>query len=146
MEFTTRVKLAIYQHFADTGEAPAPVAIAERVGAGEDAVRQSLAELRAARVVVLEPDGVTIRMAAPFSGVPTPHVVTVGARQYYANCAWDSLGIPAALHADAVVRSECAHTGEPLTLAIGPDGPGPTGWVFHSLVPAARWWQDIVFT
>ena len=146
MDFTTRVRLAIYHSFIEAGRAPSVASLAERLGAGEDAVRQSLGELRAARVLVLEPDDVTIRMAAPFSGVPTPHVVAIGDRRYFANCAWDALGVAAMLHADAVVHSECAQSKERLELPVGRDGPGPSTWVFHTLVPAGRWWQDIVFT
>jgi Alkylmercury lyase len=146
MDFNTTVKLAIYQHFVDTGKAPAVEVIAERLDAPVAAVAQSYAELGAGRVLFLEPDGVTIRMAAPFSGVATPHVVESGGHSYFANCGWDALGIPAALGAPAVVRSRCAQSGELLTLEIGADGPAPCSWVFHSLVPAARWWQDLAFT
>jgi alkylmercury lyase-like protein len=146
MEFNTEVKLAVYRHFAETGHAPLAVTIAERLGVDEAAVQRSYGELRAARVLFLQPDGATIRMAPPFSGVPTTHVVRVQERTYYANCAWDALGIPAALHEPAIVQSRCAQTGERLELEVGLDGPGPSSWIFHSLVPAAQWWQDLVFT
>jgi len=146
MEFDTEVKLAVYRHFAETGHAPAVRTIAERLGVDAEAIQRSFAALRAARVPFLEPDDVTIRRAPPFSGVPTDHVVRVRERRYYANCAWDALGIPAALHAPAKVQSRCAQTGERLDLEVGLDGPGPSPWIFHSLVPAAKWWQDLVFT
>jgi alkylmercury lyase-like protein len=146
MEFDIEVKLAVYRHFAETGHAPHVRTIAERLGVDEGAIRRSFGALRAARVLFLEPDDVTIRMAPPFSGVPTAHVVRVREQSYYANCAWDALGIPAALHAPANVQSRCAQTGELLDLDVGLDGPGPSPWIFHSLVPAARWWQDLVFT
>jgi hypothetical protein len=146
MDFATRVKLAIYRHFAETGRAPTVGAIAQHLEVSPAEVTRCFADLRAARVLYLEPDTQTIRMAPPFSGVPTQHVVDVGARSYFANCAWDALGIAAALHAPAVVRSECAQSGAPLRLDVGLHGPGPCTWVFHSLVPAARWWHDLVFT
>ncbi len=25
-------------------------------------------------------------------------------------------------------------------------GPEPSSWLFHCLVPAAKWWDDLVFT
>jgi hypothetical protein len=146
MEFTTSVRLAIYRHFTETGQAPSTRQVAERLGAGEDDVRRAFGDLFAGRMIVLEPDGSTIRMAAPFSGIPTRHTAEIGGRRYFANCAWDAFGIPAALHTDAVVRSECAQTHEPLELLIGSQRPIPSSWVFHTLVPAARWWRDIVFT
>ena len=146
LELNTRVKLAVYRYFAETGEAPSARIIAERLGLSEEAVQRNYRELRTARVLWLEPDGVTIRMAPPFSGVPTDHVVRIQERSYFANCAWDALGIPAALHQPAVVHSHCAGSQEPLQLEVGLDGPTPSSWIFHSLVPAARWWQDLVFT
>ena len=75
--------------------------------------------LRAHRVLVLEPEGESIRMAPPFSGVPSQHVVIAGETKYFASCAWDSFGIPAALHRPATVHSRCEQSGEPLNLEIG---------------------------
>ena len=146
LDFDTRVKLAIYRHFAATGERPSPADIANRVGAGVDEVRESFGRLRSNRVLFLEPDGATIRMAPPFSGVPTQHHVLAGNRDYVANCAWDALGIVAALKEPATVISECAQSRERLELEVGPDGPAKSDWVFHCLVPAARWWVDLVYT
>jgi hypothetical protein len=102
--------------------------------------------LRAQRVLVLEADGSSIRMAPPFSGVPTQHRVEVAGVQYFANCAWDALAIPAALHRPGEIHSRCEQSREPLRLEVGLDGPGPSDWLFHCLVPAAHWWDDIVFT
>ena len=98
------------------------------------------------RVLVLEADGASIRMAPPFSGVPTPHVADVAGNRYFANCAWDVLGIAAAFRKPATVHSACAQSGAPLRLRVGLDGPEPSDWLFHCLVPAAQWWDDIVFT
>lgn len=146
MDFDTQVKLAIYTHFAENGQRPSPMDVADRVGADQSAVIDAYQRLRAQRVLALEADGSSIRMAPPFSGVPTQHIVDAGGKRYYANCAWDALGVPAALHEVAVVHSRCEYSGEPLVLKVGLDGPEPSTWLFHSLVPAARWWEDIVFT
>ena len=146
MSFDTETKLAIYRHFAETGQRPSLEVVAERVRSDVSSLREAYIRLRAQRVLVLEPDGASIRMAPPFSGVPTQHVVTVNNRKYLANCAWDSFGILAALHRRGQVHSRCEQSGEPLTLEIGLEGPPPCDWLFHCLVPAAKWWDDIVFT
>lgn len=146
MEFETQVKLAIYRRFAETGRGPDPAEVARRTGAGAERVLDAYRGLRAQRVLVLEADGATIRMAPPFSGVPTQHVVQAGGVEYFANCAWDALGVAAALHQPAVVHSRCAQSGEPLRLEVGLQGPERCDWLFHCLVPAAKWWDDIVFT
>ena len=146
MDFDTSIKLAVYRHFAETGRRPSPEDIASRTGASVDDVLDAYKRLRALRVLALEADGSSILMAPPFSGVPTQHVVTVGKTNYFANCAWDALGVVAALQRPGSVRSRCGQSGEPLHLDVAADGPGPSIWLFHCLVPAAKWWDDIVFT
>lgn len=146
MEFDTNVRLAVYQHFASTGHAPVLAHVAAEFRCSDEDVRAAYSRLRANRVLLLEPDGETIRMAPPFSGVPTPHTVEVGRQTYFANCAWDALGIPAALHQDATVHSSCGQSGAALRLQVARDGPEPSDWLFHCQVPAARWWVDLVFT
>ena len=146
MEFDIQVKLAVYRHFAETGKRPSPGEVAGRVGSDAERVLDAYQRLRAQRVLALEEDGASIRMAPPFSGVPTQHIVEAGGKQYFANCAWDALGVPAALHLPGVVHSRCEQSGEPLHLKVGLLGPEPSTWLFHCLVPAAKWWDDIVFT
>lgn len=146
MDFDTRTKVAIYRHFAQTGTRPSPGDIAASVGSDPRTVLDAYQRLRAQRVLAFEADGSSIRMAPPFSGVPTQHVVVVGETQYFANCAWDALGVLAALHQPGSVYSRCEQSGEPLHLAVGLEGPEESTWLFHCLVPAAKWWDDIVFT
>ena len=146
MDFDTTIKLAVYHNFARTGAAPSIALIAGQVACSTDEVRSAFARLQASRVLLLEPDGETIRMAPPFSRVPTPHRVEVERQAYWANCAWDALGIPAALHREAVVHSSCGQSGAPLRLEVGLEGPELSRWLFHCQVPAARWWVDLVFT
>jgi hypothetical protein len=140
------VKLAVYRHFAETGRGPEPGEVAARAGVGVPQVLGSYRSLRARRLLLLEDDGASIRMAPPFSGVPTQHTVEVSGTSYFANCAWDALGIPAALQRPGRVLSRCEQSGEPLDMAVGIEGPGPSDWLFHCLVPAAHWWDDLVFT
>lgn len=146
MERDAQVRLALYRHFAETGRAPSPADVARRAGVDPDAVLDSYRALASKRLLVLDTDGASIRMAPLFSGVSTQHVVEAGGVRFFANCAWDALGIPAALRAPGTVRSRCEQSKEPLLLHVGLDGPEPSDWVFHCLVPAAKWWEDIVFT
>lgn len=118
----------------------------EELGVPADDVREAYRRLFRRRVLFLEPDGETIRMAPPFSAVPTQHRVRVGGREYFANCSWDSLGIPAALHEAGEVFSRCEQTKDPIRMQVGRRGPEPESVVAHFAVPAARWWADLVFT
>jgi alkylmercury lyase-like protein len=146
MDIDTQVKVAIYRAIADTGSVPTLEEVVARTQATSSTVRDSYARLRSKRLLLLEADGVTIRMAPPFSGIPTQHRVTVDGITYFANCAWDALGIPAALHRPGTVLSRCEQSLEPLDLMVGGNGPQPSSWLFHCLVPAAKWWDDLVFT
>jgi len=145
-EADVQVKLALFREFAESGRAPSCDSIAARTGLSTDAVLRAFQSLRSQRLIWLEPDGATIRMAPPFSGVPTQHRVEAGGVDYYANCAWDTLGVLAALHRPGRVRSRCEQSGESLNLEVGENGPEPSTWVYHCLVPAAHWWDDLVFT
>ena len=146
MEFDSQVKLGIYNHFAETGHRPSPKEVTGRVGSNIESVLNAYQRLRAQRLLVLEEDGSSIRMAPPFSGVPTQHIVEADGVQYFANCAWDALGVPAALHKPGKIYSRCEQSGEPFHLNVGLRGPETSDWLFHCLVPAAKWWDDIVFT
>lgn len=146
MDRDTELKLAIYRHTAETGRPPSIDEMASATGRGRAEMRAGYRRLFADRVLVLEPDGETIRMAPPFSGVETQHRVQVGGREYFANCAWDALAIPAALRADGEVRSRCGHSLEPLVLRIRDEGVFGDDCVVHYAVPAAHWWDDIVYT
>jgi hypothetical protein len=146
MEIDQQAKLYVYRTVAERGMPPRPEDAAAALGLSRDELKAAYAAVAARRLLVLEPDGLTIRMAPPFSGVATQHRVEVAGTSYFANCAWDALGIPAAFGQPGEVFSRCEASFEPLHLRIGRQGPGPTPWLFHCPVPAARWWQDIVYT
>ena len=91
------MRTAILEAFAETGIAPSPAGIAERLGSEVEPVLEAWDRLREGRAIVTGEDGISIRMANPFSGIPTEHTFESAGTRYYANCAWDALGIPAAL-------------------------------------------------
>jgi hypothetical protein len=146
-ELDTKVKLEIYRAIADTGAAPTAQDIGRALDLSEEDVHASFARLQAKRLLVPEPGNPShIRMAPPFSGVPTAFPVEANGKRYYANCVWDAYGIAAALHADAIIPARDDFTGEPLTLEVRNGAPIQQPYVAHFAVPAAHWWDDIVFT
>lgn len=148
IDFDTTVKLTLYETVAATGRLPDAAGVARQLGAVEADVLAAFARLRERRLLVLEPgDPARIRMAPPFSGVPTLFRVRAGSVDYDANCVWDAYGVAAALRADADIDSQDAHTGEPLRLLVRDGQPIPAAAVVgHFAVPAAHWWDDIIFT
>jgi hypothetical protein len=147
MDLDTAVKLKIYETIAQTTQTPTTFEVAQALNAPLEEVTASFTRLHQKRLLVPEPtDPSRIRMAPPFSGVQTPFRVRVGAKIYYANCAWDALGIPAALHQDAIVEASDGHTGEPVVLEVRNEQPLPQPCVIHFAVPAAQWWDNIIYT
>jgi len=117
---------------------------APEVGLPVDEVRAGWRRLHDTHALVLDPAG-EIRMANPFSAVATPYRVRAGGRSWYGSCAWDALGICAALDSDGVIETSCPDCGEAITVEVtGRQAEGDL--LFHCLVPAAHWWDDIVFT
>ena len=85
-------------------------------------------------------DGDMVRIANPFSGVPTDYTTVVEGRSWFANCAWDGLAI-LGLFGDGLVRRE----GTELIWEVRAGEVTPEGLI-HLRVPAAKFWDDIVFT
>jgi hypothetical protein len=141
-----RVRTAVYQHIAQTTAAPTVAQMSRHLGLDAATIRSSYQRLFARRVLVLGSDGESIVMAPPFSGITTQHRVEIGPKEYFANCAWDAVGIPAALHAPATIHTRCEQTLEPIIIRVDDNGPEPVSCVAHFAVPAARWWEDIGFT
>ncbi|HEY2939817.1 MAG TPA: organomercurial lyase [Gaiellaceae bacterium] len=136
----------VYRRFAELGRAPELAETADELGLLAERAEAGLRRLHDAHWLVLESDRPEIRMANPFSAVPTPHRVEAGGRTWYANCGWDAFGIPAALGVDGHISSTCPDCGEAIELDVIDRRPKPNRDVFHVLVPARSWWEDIVFT
>jgi Alkylmercury lyase len=135
-----------YRLFVDLGRAPTAAEVADAAGASTAEVEAAWRRLHDEHALVLAVATAELRMANPFSAVPTAYRVLAGGRWWYANCAWDALGICAALHVDGRVDASCPDCGEPLRVEMRSERPDDEELLFHCLVPAAHWWDDIGFT
>ena len=140
-----KVRNATYERFVGLGRAPAPDEVADLVETSIANVVASWRRLHDAHALVLDGTG-AIRMANPFSAVPTPYRVYADGRSWYGNCAWDAFGICAALDADGRIETTCPDCGDAIVVEVRDVRPDDESLLFHCLVPAARWWDDIVFT
>jgi hypothetical protein len=134
-----------YRLFVEFGRAPTVGEVAAAENSTPEHVQAAWRRLHDDHALVLD-DGGELRMANPFSAVPTAHRVHAGGRWWYANCAWDAFGICAALHTDGDVETSCPDCGTVLAVAIRRQQPSDETMRFHCLVPANSWWEDIVFT
>lgn len=126
------LRRAIFRHFAETGRAPALAA-------------EELTALETAHAAVLDEAG-AIAFANPFANGPSASRVEADGRAYDAVCAWDALGILAALGTDGTVSTACPDCGESIVVDIHGGAPVATRAVVHFLVPARRWYEDLGFT
>lgn len=147
-----QTRAAIYEHFADTGRPPAVEEAAEILKLTVAEVSALYHELHDCHALFLQPgsDPPAVLMANPFSAVETGFRVWANRRGYWANCAWDSFGIAAALGADAQIEAKLPSSGETIRLAVvdgsvvGSDE-APDAAV-HILLPFAHWYDDLVYT
>lgn len=143
-DFDQRLRLEIYRRFIAQGAAPRVAELVEWVGDG--AVREALARMVEQHVLVLHETG-EIWMAMPFSGIETGYRVHGEQGSWWANCAWDALGIPALLAADVDIEARCPVSDSMIELTVRDGRVAPqAGQLIHFALPAANWWDDIGFT
>jgi hypothetical protein len=135
-----------YGLFVDLGRAPTVGEVAAVMDWTQAEVAAGWRTLHDGHALVLQ-DGVDeIRMANPFSAVPTAYRVNAAGRWWFGNCAWDAFGILAALEVDGRIESSCPDCGDPISIEVKDGRPDDSGLRFHCLVPAASWWDEIAFT
>ena len=162
----------VYSHIAETTRPPRVDEAAAHFGILIEEATELYKELHNRHAIFLDFDKMAIRMANPFSGIPTDFKVHANGKTYFANCAWDMLGIPAALHCDAFIDAVCTESNDTVRLEIK-DGqlfyvtlsdsegsllqspetlrsqqplPQSDTLLVHFPLPFSRWYDDLVFT
>ncbi|MGH9173428.1 MAG: organomercurial lyase [Vicinamibacterales bacterium] len=144
-----QIRLHIYRFIVEQTRPPTVAETAGAFGMSAGEARDAYQRLHEAHMLFLEPGTSEVRMANPLSGVATPFRVIVDGRTLFANCAWDSLGIPAMLGTDTTI--EAIYTGAdgsstPARYAIvngalrGDDG------IVHFPLPFRHWYDDLIHT
>ena len=139
------VRLFVYQCLVEHERSPSVDEVASALGIAVEQAREAYESLHRRHALFLEPGTLDVRMAHPFSARSTPFRVYVSRHAYFANCAWDMLGIPAALHADARIEAVYADTGEAASVSVVNDAVHGDGIVYFSL-PFRQWYDDLIFT
>jgi hypothetical protein len=139
------VRIAVYDQFVATGSAPVLARLAERLGVRDEELAESYRRLAAQRALVLDAAD-DIAMAIPFAARPTAVRVNGPGIAWWANCAFDGLGIPAMLGCDADVETACPQSGTSIVIRVRNGAPQNAVCTLHLAVPLARWWDDIGHT
>src|SRR5712692_8774320 len=143
--FDRRVRRLVYDYTMNEGLPPKVEQAASGLRTAAADVEASFQRLADAHVLVLQKDTPEILMASPFSAVPTPFLVQTGDQTYYGNCIWDAMGIPAMLKRDAKIETSCGCCRTAMALTIERNELAEATGLVHFAIPAARWWDDIVF-
>ncbi len=141
------VRVHVIRTAMETAAVPSAQETAASLGIASDEATQAYRSLADAHAFVLEPGNPTrLRMANPFSGVPTAFSVEAAGKRYFGNCIWDGLGIVALMGGAGRVSTSCPDCGEGLALRVSNGVLTSTEGVVHFSVPASRWWDDIIHT
>jgi hypothetical protein len=140
------IRAFVYRHFAETTQPPSVEETAGHFALTHEEAASAYQELHGRHALFLNPESQDVLMANPFSGVETPFKVYANDKTYFANCAWDSLGIPAALHTDGEIEAACAQSAEPIHLKVSGGGVQDSDALVHFLIPFRNWYDDLSFT
>lgn len=143
--FDKVVRHHVYDYVMQEGLLPTIVETSSALARSPLDVRDSFQRLADGHILVLQKGNGEILMANPFSAVPTPFLVKAGGRFYYTNCIWDAMGIPAMLRQDAVIEASCGCCSTAMNLKVTNGSLGESHGIAHFAIPAAHWWDDIVF-
>ena len=144
--FDPAIRRYIYNTFLMQQRPPTVAESAEYFNVTTDEMEAAYQRLADAHIVVLQPGKTEIQFANPFSAVPTRFKVNAKGHSWWGTCAWDALGVLAALRANGEIVSSCPDCDEPIVLNGENGSVTGNGEVIHFAVPARKWWDDIFFT
>jgi hypothetical protein len=137
----------VYDQILARGTAPTSIDLAAHFETTPEVALRAVREANLGKTLMPNPRTGEIWMAGPFSAVPTPYDVSADGVQWWANCAWDMLGIPVVADRRVHIDASCTDCGEPMAFDVDPMQPTlDVEGVVHFLLPARRWYEDIGFT
>lgn len=145
-EFDLKVRYQIYRFFVDDCRAPTYQEIANLLDVENELVRVSFHKLHERHMIFLEPTADTIRMANPFSAIQTRYRVMSRNKVWWANCAWDSFGIAAALQIDALIEASYPDDQGTVELQVNHGLVDGKNHIIYFPLPCSQWYDDLIFT
>jgi hypothetical protein len=136
----------IISFFLHHQRAPSIREIASRFECDEIDARRGLRVLAENHGVVLHPKSDEIWVALPFSAAPTACVVRSGARSWWGNCAWCSLGVARLAGGTATVETRIGAVDDHATIRIERGRVLDTDFVVHFPIPMRQAWDNVIYT
>ncbi len=144
---TDDLRAAIYRSFARTGLKPNYDELAQRFKVTRGQIVEGIRRLAVERHLVID-ESDEILMAHPFSAIPLGFSVMGAKTIWWGGCSWDSFAIPHLVSDESIVlvATTCPGCSRPGAWVVNREEPPPSDWLAHFLVPAARMWDNVVFT
>ena len=142
----TDLRVFVYEQLIGHGVMPSLADLARHFSVTADAARDAIRAAGLKKTLLPDPRTGAIWMAGPFSAVSTSYRVRAGQRTWWANCAWDMLGIAALVGEPVEIDALCTDCGEPMPMRVDLREEVDMDALVHFLVPARRWYEDIGFT
>jgi hypothetical protein len=140
------LRVFVYESLIARAHVPMATDVAAHFGVTRDEALEAIQGVKIGKTLLPDPRTGDIWMAGPFSARLTPYEVTGGARRWWANCAWDMLGVAALVNAPVDISARCTDCGDVIAFQLAPDDEIVPHAVVHFLLPARRWYEDIGFT
>ncbi len=113
------------------GRAPTAAELAALAALPIKAIERAIAELRDQGAIEIDAEGRVVG-AHGLTRRETQHEIATSDHTWHTWCAFDAIGIPAALELDATVRTRCAGCGAPIEVVVRGGAPsadgGPVLW------------------
>jgi hypothetical protein len=142
MDSPEKIHYLLTRQIIDTGHAPTLPQLADLAGLTGADTERLLKALEQTHGVILIPNSLRIWSLHPFALNPTIFWVSTGTRGWWANCAWCSLGIGAALRQDVTISTADGGEAGSLEFSIEKGQASQKGLVMNFPYPPARWWDN----
>jgi hypothetical protein len=142
-----QLRVFVYDHIVASGGPPTSYQIGGHFGvSAEDALR-AIREVKIGKTILPHPKTGEIWMAGPFASSRSDYEVRGRDTRWWANCAWDMLGVAQLVGEPVRIETRCGCCDAPISIEADANSePVDAGYVVHFLVPARHWYDDIGFT
>lgn len=148
----TELRVFVYDTIARRGRPPASTEIGAHFGITPDDARGAVADARLGKEMFPDPHTGEISVAGPVAGAPTSYRVSAAGVTWFANSAWDMLGVAAMFMTEVTIETRCTDCGDPVKFMLDPHAfPAfrflnkslDDNAIIHFLTPARKWHEDV---
>src|ERR1700730_5631108 len=137
-----RFHYLLMREVIETGHAPTLEKLSSLAELGNERTEAVLRTLERMHGVILVPNSTRIWSLHPFALNPTAFWVRTANGGWWANCAWCSLGIHAALQEDVNIATFEGGEGKPLDFAVEAGKASHAELLMHFPYPPECWWDN----